>query len=88
MTRWSKSSPPKFLSPPLIAITSEDTVIDVEEGDVKRSTSQMKHDDILVFHSIARIPYAMTAAVGSRRTRSTSSPAILAASLWRNVVHR
>jgi hypothetical protein len=48
MTAWSKSSPPRWVSP-LVREHLEDAVADVEDGDVEGAAAEVEDRDLLVF---------------------------------------
>ena len=80
---WSKSSPPRCVSP-LVALTSKTppSIVSSVTSKVPPPRSKTRMFSSLSFLSR---PYAMAAAVGSLMTRSTVRPAMVPASLvaWR-----
>jgi len=72
----SKSSPPRWLFP-AVALTSN--TLPLQNGYIKCSASQVEHQNPLLLINL--IQSVRAAAVGSLMMRSTSSPAIVPASL-------
>ena len=58
ITRWSKSSPPRWVSP-LVLFTSNDALGQLEDRDVVRAAAEVEHGDLLVL--------LLVEAVGERR---------------------
>mmetsp|Transcript_89283 Transcript_89283/g.198427 ORF Transcript_89283/g.198427 Transcript_89283/m.198427 type:complete len:214 (+) Transcript_89283:1116-1757(+) len=79
---WSRSSPPREVSP-FVAFTSK-TPPEISRIEMSK-VPPPKSKTAMVWPSFASMPKASAAAVGSLMIRSTSSPAILPASLvaWR-----
>ncbi len=82
MTRWSKSSPPRKVSP-LVAFTSN-TPSPISSTDTSNVPPPRSKTRIVWSLSVSS-PYASEAAVGSLMMRLTSRPAMRPASLvaWR-----
>mmetsp|Transcript_35579 Transcript_35579/g.70042 ORF Transcript_35579/g.70042 Transcript_35579/m.70042 type:complete len:201 (-) Transcript_35579:557-1159(-) len=80
MRRWSKSSPPRWVSPEV------DRTSKTPPSMVRRDTSNVpppRSKTRMLCSAVSRLsrPYAMAAAVGSLMTRSTVRPAMVPASL-------
>jgi hypothetical protein len=84
MTRWSKSSPPRCVSP-LVATTSN-TPSSIVSSDTSNVPPPKSYTMMFFsFSPFSLRPYAMAAAVGSLMMRCTLRPAMVPASLvaWR-----